>query len=148
MLLVLYGLAGGLVWCVIRAGPSEANAARRFGRLHVWLLLAAALPPGIATAFLAGEWKPLYRVLVGPFAGLLFWRHDFRDPDWSWSDGLGAIIVGLQPWAFGGLALALGAQWLISPRSAAPSKSRLALWAVGWVAWFFCGFWSIVAWLG
>jgi hypothetical protein len=142
LLVALYALAGWLVWLAARAygagaTTSAACAARRFTRFHLWLVLASGLPAAAAAALLVLDWRPLWMVPTGPFAALLY-------GDWftDWTHDAGAWVLSLVPWAFGGLAIGVAAQWLVPPRPGRLVVSRLLLWSAGWIAWFVCGVWS------
>jgi hypothetical protein len=114
-----------------------AGVLPRFTRLHLWLVVATCLAAGASAALLVLDWQLLWAVPAGPFAGLLH-RGGFT----SWSRGVGAFSLTLLPWAFGGLALGVSAQWLVPLRGRGFDLVRLVLWGSGWATWFACGFLS------
>jgi hypothetical protein len=142
VLVAMYVLGGWLFWLAARAygakaTTSAAGAARRFTCLHLWLILASGLPAGAAAALLVMDWRPLWMVPTGPFAAVLY-----RDSFTGWTRDAGAWALSLVPWAFGGLAIGVAAQWLVPLRSGRLVVARLLLWSAGWIAWFVCGVWS------
>ena len=105
-------------------------------------MLATGLAAAGTEALAFQDWRPLWLVPTGPFACLLPEWHEVGGPDWSWSHENGAWFLAIAPWAFGGLVLAIAAQWLVPPKTTALSMTRIACWAVGWTTWFSCGFLS------